>query len=299
MSNLPDINKATGLAVIDGTQKKSVEVRREIANIPQAMQALSGVEREIFLASTKTPISEIEQKILVEYTDKLAKYITRDAGIKSFEVYDVARFMDILTKYYSSFTLSEIKLAFELAMTGELDEYLPRDRDGRPDKNHYQSFNVEYITKILNAYRKRKRDTEHKAYTALPKKNKERTTTEMQLYNSWGKRMLIEAFLRYKYLGEINIESLNEYILYRELEIIGLEEPVIITDADRTKAVTRLLQKSQKGLINSFVADCIRRLRTKHSDVTGEAFLIAKKRAVVQSLDYIITNEIQLIDLLI
>lgn len=32
-------------------------------------------------------------------------------------------------------TLADIKLAFELATTGELDDYLPKDSQGNPDKS--------------------------------------------------------------------------------------------------------------------------------------------------------------------
>lgn len=299
MNNLPDIKKVTGLAITSSLQNKSLDVRREMANIPQVMQALSPVEKAMFLASTKTPISEIEQEILVEQTGNLAKFISRDAGIKQIDEYDAARFMDIIQKYYSSLSLAEIKLAFEFSMTGELDDYLPKDKNGNPDKNHYQAFSVEYVTKIINAYRKRKRDTEHKAYTAIPQKQKQLTPGEIEYYNRWARNTLIQTYLEYKYLGRINSETLNEFILYRELEAIGMAEPVIVTEADKRNAVSRLLKKSQMGLINSFVADCIRRLQTRHSDVAGEAFMIAKKRAVIQSLDSIIKDEIQLIDLLI
>lgn len=298
MSNLPDIKKVTGLAITSNLQNKSIDVRRNMANIPQVMEALSPVDKIMFVASTKTPIAEIESSILIDKIRLLAEYVTRDAAIKQVDEYDKTRFTDILLKYYSSLSLSEIKLAFELSMTGELDQYLPKDKDGKPDKNHYQSFSVEYITKIINAYKKRKQDTDHKAYTAIPQEQKQLTSGEIEYYNRWSKNILIQTFLEYKYLGRINSETLNEFILYRELEAIGMAEPVIVTEADKRNAVSRLLKKSQMGLINSFVADCIRKLQTRHSDVAGEAFMIAKKRAVVQSLDYIIANEIQLIDLL-
>lgn len=299
MSNLPDIKKVTGLAITSNLQNKSIDVRRNMANIPQVMEALSPVDKIMFVASTKTPIAEIESSILIDKIRLLAEYVTRDAAIKQVDEYDKTRFTDILLKYYSSLSLSEIKLAFELSMTGELDQYLPKDKDGKPDKNHYQSFSVEYITKIINAYKKRKQDTDHKAYTAIPQEQKQLTSGEIEYYNRWSKNILIQTFLEYKYLGRINSETLNEFILYRELEAIGMAEPVIVTEADKRNAVSRLLKKSQMGLINSFVADCIRRLQTRHSDVAGEALMIAKKRAVIQSLDSIIKDEIQLIDLLI
>ena len=62
-------------------------------------------------------------------------------------------FVDILRKYYSSLTLSEIKLAFEFAAVGKLDNYLTKNKDGSADKAHYQTFSVDYVSRILNAYK--------------------------------------------------------------------------------------------------------------------------------------------------
>lgn len=78
--------------------------------------------------------------------------------------------MDILKRYYSDMTLADIKMAFELATTGELDEYLPKDKQGNPDKNHYQQFNADYFAKILKAYKQKQTDVIDKAYKAIPEK---------------------------------------------------------------------------------------------------------------------------------
>lgn len=75
-------------------------------------------------------------------------------------------------------TLADIKLAFELATTGELDDYLPKDSQGNPDKKHYQQFNADYFAKILNAYRRKQNGVIHKAYKALPEPKKELTPEE-------------------------------------------------------------------------------------------------------------------------
>lgn len=298
MSNLPDIRKKTELAQTTGLQMpgtcKALDVRREMLNVPQVIEALTPVEKSMFLASTKTPIAELEQQELLNKIEKLTKYISIDVGIKNLDGYYVTRFTDILLKYYSNLTLNEIKLAFEFAMVGELDAYLPKDRDGNPDKNNYQAFNVDYITKILNAYKKLSREVEHKAYMALPAPKNEVTQENKELYRQHTIKMIIDKFKEYQSTGTIKFDDVNDYVIYNELESKGLALPIEVTEDDEKLAVTQLIKKAQYGLINKFVVDCIRRMQTKHSDVPGQALIIARRRAIMRSFDKIIKDNIQL-----
>lgn len=300
MSNLPDIRKKTELAQTTGLQLpgtcKALDVRREMLNVPQVIEALTPVEKSMFLASTKTPIAELEQQELLDKIEKFTRYISIDVGIKNIDEYYVTRFTDILLRYYSNLTLNEIKLAFEFAMAGELDAYLPKDRDGNPDKNHYQAFNVEYITKILNAYKKRSREAEHKAYMALPAPKNEVTQETKELYRQHTIKMIIDKFKEYQSTGKIKFDDVNDFVIYKELEAKGLAIPIEVTEEDAKAAVNRLIKKAQSGLINKFVGECIRRLQTRHSDVPGQALILARQRAIMQSFDRIIKEKIELTD---
>ena len=59
------------------------------------------------------------------------------------------------------------KSAFEMLSIGELDEFLPKNQ-GQPDKNHYQSFSVEFITRILKAFISLKSRTNIEVKKLLP-----------------------------------------------------------------------------------------------------------------------------------
>lgn len=300
MSNLPDIRKKTELAQTTGLQMpgtcKALDVRREMLNVPQVIEELTPVEKLMFLASTKTPIAEYGQKELLEKIETLTKYILIDVGIKNTDGYYVTRFTDILLRYYSNLTLNEIKLAFEFAMAGELDAFLPKDKDGRPDKNHYQVFNMEYITKILNAYKKRSREAEHKAYLALPAPKDELAPETKELYRQHTINMIIGKFKEYQSTGKIKFDDVNDFVIYNELEAKGLALPIEVTEEDAKAAVNKLIKKAQSGLINKFVGECIRRLQTKHSEVPGQALMLARQRAIMQSFDRIIKEKIELTD---
>lgn len=300
MSNFPDIRKKTELSQTSALKLpgtcKAIDVRREMLHVPQVIEALTPVEKSMFLASTKTPIGKLEQQEFLGNIEKLTKYILIDVGIKNSEGYYVTRFTDILLRYYSTLTLNEIKLAFELAMAGELDAFLPKDRDGNPDKNHYQAFNVEYITKILNAYKKRSREAEYKAYMALPAPKNELTPETKELYRQNTINMIIGKFKEYQTTGKIKFDDVNDFVIYNELEAKGLALPIEVTEDDSKAAVTQLIKKAQSGLINKFVGECIRRMQTKHSDVPGQALILARQRAIIQSFDRIIKEKIELTD---
>ena len=273
---------------------KAKDIRKQMLNIPEVMQSLTIPERKILIASTKETISDIDPTQYTEKIGNLAKYITQDAGIKKVDEYELTRFKQLLKSYYSQYTLQEVRLAFELAMIGELDDYLPKDRNGVPDKNHYQSFSIEYITKILNAYTRYRNEAQYKAHKAIPASTNYVSQEERQKYRIHTIRCIAINFLRYKYTGVYEFKAVEEYIIYDKLDRLGIAEPVIITEEDKQSAVNNLLHKSRAGLINDFVASCIRKRQTKHSDVDGEAYTIARKRALILSFDRMIKEEVQL-----
>lgn len=282
-----------GLAIAHPGVYKAIDVRRDMVNIPQVMQALTASEKQIFLASVKQPIGEINNEELVSKVGTLAKYITRDAGIRKIDEYDVTRFLNILVTYYSTLSLSEVRIAFELAMIGELDEYLPRDRDGRPDKNHYQSFSVDYITKVLSAYNKKSKDTQYKAYCAIPERDNVITPQQAEFYQNECKKMVINYYLEYKYRGKMP-DNINAYLAYETISRAGLADPIIITQSDKNRALSMSLNKAHNGLIGAFIGECIRRQGDSHEYVMLQAKHVSMIRALTSSFERMAREEIQI-----
>ena len=271
---------------------RSVDVRRELALKTDMMRHLSPVDRYIFEASIKTPIYDMRDEELTKKLSSVVDMIRRDIGIKSIDVYEITRFREILKSYYSMLTLSEIKIAFELSMAGKLDDYLPKDRYGNPDNYHYHSFSVLYVTKILNAYLKRKSDTEY-----IVRNNVKEVREVPQSYKDYYAKayddILVFEFLRYKYTGVVNWTVINDFVVFEKLKEMGYDEPVKVTQEDKEQAVKRLLKKGQNGVLNKFVTDCVRSLQTKHQDVPSEAYFIARRKAILRSFDNMIKCEIQ------
>ena len=184
---------------------KAIEIRRKMVQLPEVAKALTPVEKYIFVASTKKQIAEIDDETLIAKTGQMFRFIAMDVGFiiptenRDDWTYICTRLLDILKRYHSDMTLADIKIAFELATTGELDEYLPKDKQGNPDKNHYQQFNADYFAKILKAYKQKQTDVIDKAYKAIPEKNNEISPEQIrrfEIQRQWRNRYI---FLCYKY----------------------------------------------------------------------------------------------------
>ena len=291
MESIEKVKPSQGLAVYSPGETKAVSLRQRISSMPEVINEMTPVERQMFAASLREPIGEMQDEQLANKVGIIAKYITRDAGIKTIDDYDVTRFMTVLKNYYPLMSLKEIRMAFELSMAGELDDYLSRDKNGNPDKSHYQSFNVEYVTKILNAYKKRRREVSYKAHqlAQIPEEN----TTPATSYREQWLSTVLNSFYWFKYTGKLP-RNANPYRIYQELEKHGLAMPINVTEEDKKEAMNRLLKKASDGLIRDFIATCIRQQQTRHADVISEAYLVAKERALISTFAALEREEIQI-----
>lgn len=108
---------------------------------------------------------------LIESFTLVLNQVCEDVGIKGgADSSKVARVINFMMKYYKDFTIRDIADAFDLLLAGELDEWLPKNSKGQPEKAHYQEFSIEYITRVLNAYRKMNIARAPKAKALLPEK---------------------------------------------------------------------------------------------------------------------------------
>ena len=157
---------------------KLIENRKILLQDNRVLETLGEIDLLITEKSVNTPIMHTDNTVAFNQLTMMSKNILLDIGIKQAEPYEIGRFCDVVMRYYKSLSVNEIKLAFELLLIGELDPYLPKDKNGEPDKNHYQSFSFEYISKVLKAYKKRKDRTWQKAHLALPDPTKKEPTEE-------------------------------------------------------------------------------------------------------------------------
>lgn len=279
---------------------KAIEIRRRMAEVPELMAGLSKIETYIFSASTKLQINELTDDILLKKSAQLFRFIAIDVGYtipsQNDWSYICTRLLDILKRYFSNLTLSEIKLAFELALTGGLDDYLPRDSRGEPDKKHYQQFNVDYFSKILNAYIKKRGEVIEKVYKSLPEP--EIQVEEKEKYHQLSSNRLLNVFLRYKYKGIFKLGLVDGMFFYNILKKASIIDEIKEQDEDRRKALSIYLQRVAKGFTNRYEAYRVQRKGADSPELDYISFELARDKAIKQTFDFIIKNEFQITDIL-
>lgn len=302
MENLPETvnTQSVALAIYNPTPgTKAVDIRRQMLQLPEVAKSLSGVEKYIFAASTKMQIADIDDDTLFVKTGQMFRFIAVDVGYiiptnSEDWAYICARLLDILKKYYSQMTLADIKLAFELATTGELDDYLPKDSQGNPDKKHYQQFNADYFAKILNAYRRKQNGVIHKAYKALPELKKELTPEEKRYYHNQAVARCREVFLQYKYTGRFELGITDGMLIYDWLRKLGFANEVAGTEDDRKQAFARYMQRVARGFVNKYEAYHVRRKGADAPELDFTAYEIARDKEIARTFDRMIADELQI-----
>lgn len=301
MESLPEkVNtQSVALAIYNPTPGiKAIDIRRQMLQLPEVAKSLFGVEKYIFAASTKMQIADIDDGTLIAKTGQMFRFIAMDVGYiiptnPEDWAYICTRLLDILKKYYSQMTLADIKLAFELATTGELDEFLPKDKYGNPDKNHYQQFNADYFAKILKAYKQKQTDVIDKAYKAIPEKNNEISPEQIrrfEIQRQWRNRYI---FLCYKYTGKLILGLTDDMFLYEWLQKCGLADDVQVKEDDRKEAFARYMQRVARGMINQCTAFQVRRKGTESPEIDFTAFEVARKKEIIKAFDRMISEEMQ------
>ena len=285
---------------VRAAQKTAVTIRREMVKIPAVMGALGPVEKAVFLASTAKTISEYDAAELAAELATTLKWICKDVGYRctdeSDRQYLVIRTAEILKRYYSGLTLKDFRMAFELTLTGELDEFLPKGRDGQADRGHYQQFNVEYICKILNAYTGRRAYVLKKAKNAIPEQEPEPNPERSKYYRNATRQDCINAFYHYKYRGYLPpMNGIAEMLCYNSLAEVGLADEIVITLDEQRVILQRTINEfTRRGMIGD-----ARRLKGEGAgakELEYRTFTLARRKALKRTFEWMIRHEIQITD---
>lgn len=295
---LPEKRQSAAVLLYSGTAK-AIDVRRAMVELPEVAKVLTPVEKYIFSASTKTQIADIDDETLVAKTGQMFRFIAKDVGYiiptgddATDWVYTCTRLVQLLKMYYSQLTLSEVKLAFELLITGELDDYLPKDRDGNAERKHYQQFNADYFAKVLNAYQRKQNKVIGKAYTALPEPKRELTPEQKRYYRNKTVMTCLTCYLRYKYTGRLLFGMTDEMFVYDWLLAVGLAYKVEETEDDRKEALSRFLQRAARGFVNEFTVYHVRKQGTASPEIDYTAFEVGRRKEIKRAFDRMIEDEI-------
>jgi len=295
MENLPQKKENILVKYQNGsTGIKLIEVRRTMLEIPEVSKALNQIEKVVFSASTKTLVSEIKDDVLVEKLKQLFRFIAVDVGYiiasESDWVYTCTRLFTFIKSYYHQLTLADIKLAFELLSTGELDEYLPKNRFGKPEKEHFQQFNVSYFGKVLNAYKEKRAETISKAMKAVPLIEQNVSSLEKKKYHNDELELCKAYFLKYKYKGILFNDGLIEMYVYNWLIRVGLSHPVKATNQDRKRALDIYVNNLKKANFSRDVIKNVQSRGIKSKEINHTVFEIVRNREILRVFRLLIKN---------
>ena len=280
--------------------QNAVVFRRELVKVPAVMNALEPVERAVFLASTAKTIGEYSAGELSAELNTALRWISKDIGYRATDESDVQylviRTAEILKRYYSNLTLKDFRMAFEMSLTGQLDDFLPKGRDGQPDRNHYQQFNAEYICKILNAYKSRRGWVLKKAYDNAPRPEPKRNPETERYYKAELRKECINAFYHFKYRDKLpKMSPVAEMLYYEMLSAVGLADEIEITLAEQKAIWQRSINEFAR---NGMVGD-VNRLKNQGMDAPElgyGAFVFARRKALEKTFAWMVEHEIQITD---
>ena len=278
----------------------AIAIRRAIAQTPAIVEKLEPIERSVFLASTAKVAQEYDDAELIAVMADTLKWIAKDIGIRDTESPNwkitIVRFGQILKRYYPLFSVKDIRMAFEFMVTGELNDYLPKDRFGNPDKEHYQMFNADYFCKILNAYRVYRKAVINKAVEMVPKPVKQRNEAEERFYRNQTRKDIIAAFLFFKYRGYMpKLSPILEMLAYQDLAMVGLAEPFDVTPQEQQIILRRtLFELTQRQMIGD--KKRVEQQGINAPDIQHGAYRLARLKALKRTFAEMVAEEIQITD---
>ena len=283
----------TAVSVVTG--KKAVDVRRRMVQRKEVLDALCVADRRILAASAKKLISEMTDEELINAIASVFRLVAADVGYKitDKELWQqtLSRIYTMLKAYYQQLSMTEVSLAFELFVVGELDQYLPQ-RNGEVDKNHYQQFSPMYVNTVINAYVQRQRDAVAKAYEVKADEPQGPTEDLEKMGRNYIRAKFIRAFLYYKYHSKIKFDGADDMFFYSLARKLGYAGKVVETDADRQKAFGIYMSRYYRGLVNRFDAYNVRKEGAKSDRIAHLATIEARKAEVKRAFTRMVNNEV-------
>lgn len=277
--------------------KTALMLRREMVATPAVMDALDAVEKAVLAASSARPVDEYPIGELSAELLNTLKWVAKDIGYRGEGdgQYIVIRTAEILKRHYPSLTLKDFRLAFEMCIAGELDDFLPK-RDGQADRGHYQQFNAEYICKVLNAYKARRAWVIKKAREAAPKREPGRDMDMERRCRNADRRECINAYVYYKYKGRMpDLSPIGEMICYNVLAEAGLAEDMVVTPAEQRHLLQRTIGDLLRGGY-AFDADRLRQEGVEAQDIKHGAMTMARRKALARTFDAMLEDDVQITD---
>lgn len=254
---------------------------------------LSNVDAMILAAAKNATIGEMQSTEIVAAVNQCFRFISIDVGYKrpaddAEWQYIVVRLADVLKRHFYDLTIEDVKTAFELLTVGGLDNYLPTNSSGEPDRSHYQNLNAEYLCKVLRAYKKRRDVAYINIKTAQPKPHKSLPPTPTKTPAEKTR----ECYDNYKATGKLVFAiPPDDVTIANFLTEKGLMAAVTVTDADKEKAFALYKAECNLGRHNDYAAKWIVRAGKDARELQPKAYKLALSRCIKTAFDVFVSRE--------
>lgn len=254
---------------------------------------LSNVDTLILAAAKNATIGEMLPSAVTSAVHQIFHFISIDIGYKKPAEdaewqYIIVRLSDVLKRHFYDLTIEDVKTAFELLTVGDLDNYLPSNSSGEPDRSHYQNLNAEYLCKVLRAYKKRRDVAYTNIKAAQPKPQKALPPTPTKTPAEKTR----ECFDTYKATGKLIFAiPPDDVTIANFLTEKGLMAAVIVTDADKEKAFAIYKAESELGWHNDYAARWIIRAGKDARELQPKAYKLALNRCIKAAFDEFVSRE--------
>ncbi len=191
-----------------------------------------------------------EKETIQQGIGKAIALVIADLGLKTIpDQSSQKRMIHYFLNYYHDFSFEEIIKAFELAMVGKIDISI----------EHYDSFDIKYLTSILNAYRQyRKRKQQQQK--AKPKAIAQQSTeTEQRNSRIRFFRQIEKTYESYLKTGQLKIYIFwvvyNQLVDYEILQVSEEEWNIHLEQAEKIhlQRLQNPKDQSQRVQFNSII----------------------------------------------
>ena len=254
---------------------------------------LSNVDALILAAVKNATIGEMLPSAVTSAVNKMFHFISIDIGYKKPAEdaewqYIVVRLSDVLKRHFYDLTIEDVKTAFELLTVGDLDNYLPTNSSGEPDRSHYQNLNADYLCKVLRAYKKR-RDVAYTNIKAVQPKPQKALPPQPTKTPAEKTR---ECYDNYKATGKLTFQiPPDDVTIANFLTEKGLMATVEVTDADKEKAFALYKAENELGWHNDYAAKWIIREGKDARELQPKAYKLALNRCIKAAFDEFVSRE--------
>lgn len=271
--------------------QSALDIRRTLPDNASIKQNLTNEEYKILQASCKQHLSEMEEADAAYKVKTQLHFVAIETGYHKPQdaltwQYLQTRLYTFLREHYGGLSIEDIKCAFDLLAFGRLDQYLPKNAYGTPDRSHYQQFTPEYFAKVLNAYKQVQNAVISKARAMLPEQKKEQQGDGNEYWNN----KLREAYYIYKYRGKLELAPYLILHALKHMRRVHYNLDVEITEQDKSKAYWEYLRQAAHGLQNENEAVYVKR-KGKDAEPLAEATRTnAQVRLIQEYFDYLINR---------